>query len=99
MIDATGDSMYPTISPGDHIVIEAVEDPKTIQLGRAYVVVAKEGCVIKRVHSNESPKKFTLKSDNTMYEPYEINKDDVISIWLVRNYLVRTNLAPRSTGN
>jgi len=28
MIDAIRDSMYPTISPGDHIVIEQVEDPK-----------------------------------------------------------------------
>lgn len=96
MIDATGDSMYPTISPGDHIVIEPVEDPKILQYGRAYVIVAKDGCVIKRVHSHESPKKIILKSDNQTYEPYEIDKNDIISIWLVRNYLLRTNLAPRS---
>lgn len=96
VIDAMEDSMYPTISPGDYIVIEKIEDKKTIQYGRPYVVVGKEGPVIKRVHSNESQKKYTLKSDNTMYEPYEINKNDVISIWLVRNYLLRTNLAPRS---
>ncbi|MBA3707071.1 MAG: LexA family transcriptional regulator [Bacteroidetes bacterium] len=96
MIDAIGDSMYPTISPGDHIVIEHIEDPKTLQYGRAYVLVAKEGCVIKRIHSHESPKKFMLKSDNLTYEPYEISKDDIISIWLVKNYLLRTNLAPKN---
>lgn len=96
MIDATGDSMYPTISPGDHIVIEQVHDPKIVRYGRAYVLVAKDGCVIKRIHSHASPKKFMLKSDNLTYEPYEIDKRDIISIWLVRNYLLRTNLAPRS---
>lgn len=96
MIDATGDSMYPTISPGDHIVIEQVENLKMIQFGRAYVLVAKDGCVIKRIHSHDSPKKYILKSDNLTYEPYEIDKNEIISVWLVKNYLLRTNLAPRS---
>ncbi len=96
IIDATGDSMYPAISLGDHIVIEQVEDLKNLHYGRAYILVAKEGCVIKRIHSHESPKKFTLKSDNLTYEPYEISKDDIISIWLVKNYLLKTNLAPKN---
>lgn len=96
MIDATGDSMLPTISPGDHIVIEQTENLKTIQYGRAYVLVTKEGCVIKRIHSHTNQKKFILKSDNITYEPYEIDKQDIISVWLVRNYLLRTNLAQRN---
>lgn len=95
MINATEDSMFPTISPGDHIVIEQVEDMKTIKYGRTYILVAKDGCVIKRIHSHTSSKKFLLKSDNVTYEPYEIDKQDIISIWLVRNYLLRTTLTSR----
>jgi transcriptional regulator with XRE-family HTH domain len=86
MIDANGDSMFPTILHGDHIIIEEVEDKKLLKYGRAYVINAKDGCVIKRIHSNESQKKFTLKSDNSIYEPYEIDKKEILSIWLVKDY-------------
>ncbi|MBI4946244.1 MAG: hypothetical protein HY840_07565 [Bacteroidetes bacterium] len=40
-------------------------------------------------------KKYILKSDNTTYEPYEINKDDILSMWLVRDYKI-TSLFPRN---
>ena len=68
---------------GDHLVIEQVEDIKTVQYGRTYVLVAKDGCVFKRINSQQNQKKFTLKSDNIIYERYEINKEDIISIWLI----------------
>ena len=95
MIDAKGDSMFPTILPGDHLIIEEVVDVKILRYGRPHVIIAKEGIVIKRIHSHPSnKKKYILKSDNTIYEPYEINKDDILSIWLVRDYKI-TNLFPR----
>lgn len=95
MIDAVGDSMLPTIAPGDHLIIEQATDPKRIKFGRAHVIVAKDGLVIKRLYTHDNPKKFLLKSDNMTYEPYEILKDDVISLWLVRDYLL-THLTPRN---
>jgi len=88
MISVTGDSMFPTITPGDLVIIEQVEDLKSIKYGRIYVIVAKDGCVIKRIHSHESPKKITLKSDNSTYEPYEIDKKEILSVWLVKDYLL-----------
>ena len=91
MIDADGDSMSPTILHGDHIVIEPIEDSKNLKYGRIYVIVAKDGRVIKRIHSNENQKKFTLKSDNPTYEPYGVDKKDILSIWLVKDYKL-TNL-------
>jgi transcriptional regulator with XRE-family HTH domain len=91
MIDAKGDSMFPTIIHGDHILIEPMEDVKSIKYGRIYVVVAKDGCVIKRIHSNDNQKKLTLKSDNSIYEPYEIDKKDIVSVWTVKDYKL-TNL-------
>ena len=92
MIDATGDSMFPTIVHGDHIIVEEVEEIKTLKYGKPYVIVAKEGCVIKRIHSHENQKQFILKSDNPTYEPYDIDKKEIISIWLVKNYKL-SNLA------
>ncbi len=70
MFDAKGYSMFPTISHGDHLVIEQVIDVKILRYGRPHVVVAKDGVVIKRIHSHPSNKKYILKSDNSIYEPY-----------------------------
>jgi len=89
MIDAKGDSMFPTILHGDHLIIEEVIDEKILRYGRPHVIIAKDGIVIKRIHSHPSnKKKYILKSDNTTYEPYEINKDDILSMWLVRDYKI-----------
>lgn len=84
MINATGDSMLPTINPGDSIVIEEVKERSSIKYGKPYVVVSSDGLVIKRIHSSQDDKKVILKSDNTIYEPYEILKKDILSIWLLR---------------
>jgi phage repressor protein C with HTH and peptisase S24 domain len=92
MINATGDSMFPTIVHGDHIIVEEIADIKSLKYGKPYVIVAKEGCVIKRIHSHENQKKFLLKSDNPTYEPYDIDKREIISVWLVQNYKL-SNLA------
>lgn len=95
MINAAGDSMFPTIAPGDQIVIEKVTDTASLKFGKVYVVVANEGCVIKRIHSHDNPKKFTLKSDNLIYEPYEVDKAEIVSIWLLKGCFM-TSLAPRN---
>lgn len=94
MIDASGDSMEPTIRHGDHLVIEQVVDEKILRYGRPHVVVAKDGIVVKRVYQKGS-RKFNLVSDNATYEPYDIHKDDVISMWLVRDYRI-TSLFPKT---
>ncbi|MFY9310069.1 MAG: LexA family transcriptional regulator [Bacteroidia bacterium] len=97
MIDAIGDSMAPTISHGDYIVVESVSDLKAIQFGRAFIIVTKKECIVKRLYSHKNVKKFVLKSDNQMYEPYEINRNDIIALWLVKDYLLRTNLSLRNS--
>ena len=86
MIDATGDSMFPVIIQGDYIIVEPIEDIKNVKFGSIYIVVTNDGFVIKRIQSNQSKKHFTLKSDNIIYEPYEIDKKNIISLWLVTDY-------------
>lgn len=86
MIDATGDSMFPVIIHGDYIIVEPIEDVKKVKFGSVYIVVTNDGFVIKRIHSNQSKKHFTLKSDNIIYEPYEIDKKNIISLWLVTDF-------------
>jgi transcriptional regulator with XRE-family HTH domain len=92
MINAKGDSMFPLIIHGDHIMVEPIKDINKIKFGSIYVVVTKDGeCIIKRVHNHPSKKKFILKSDNAVYEPFDMDRKDILSIWLVKDYKL-TNL-------
>lgn len=95
IIHATTDCMYPTIQPGDRLVIEQVtRRGQGIKYGMVYVVVTKAGAFIGRIHSHNNRKKLVLKSDNPLYEPYEMAREDVKAFWPVKNYLL-TNLTPR----
>src|SRR6185437_3858275 len=73
-----GDSMLPTTS-GSVIVGEKVDDIEEIKSNQTYIVVSRnEGIVYKRVmKNNKSKNKLTLVSDNTSYQPYNVNSDDV----------------------
>lgn len=93
MIDAVGDSMFPIIQHGDKIIVDQVMNLEEIKYGCIYLIVAKDGRVIKRIYtSSDNRKKVVLKSDNPIYEAYTIDKQDIISTWLVKDYIIRTNL-------
>ncbi len=77
-----GDSMMPTPS-GSVIVGEKVESLDDVKNNNAYIVLSKsEGVVYKRVlKSNRSKSKLTLLSDNPVYQPYQVNTEDVLEFW------------------
>ncbi len=80
-----GDSMLPTPS-GSIIVGEKVESLDDTKNGQAYIVVSKnEGIVYKRIQKNNKAKnKITLESDNPNYQPYQINAEDIVELWLAQ---------------
>ena len=77
-----GDSMLPTPS-GSVIVGEKVDNLKEVKNSNTYIVVSNaDGVVYKRVISNEDTKnKLTLLSDNPLYEPYQVNTQDIVELW------------------
>jgi transcriptional regulator with XRE-family HTH domain len=89
-----GDSMLPTPS-GSVIVGEKVEDPESVRNNQAYIVVSRnEGIVYKRVvRNNRSKTKVTLVSDNPVYEPYQLNLEDVMELWQAQ--VVITKVSPQ----
>ena len=80
-----GDSMLPTPS-GSIIVGEKVESLDDVKNGQAFIVVSKnEGIVYKRIQkNNRSKNKITLESDNPNYQPYQINSEDIVELWLAQ---------------
>jgi transcriptional regulator with XRE-family HTH domain len=83
-----GDSMLP-ISPGSIIIAEYLENWADIKPGETYIVISRnDGVVYKRIGNKfKSSKKLKLISDNPVYEPYEINSDDILEIWKSKAYI------------
>jgi transcriptional regulator with XRE-family HTH domain len=83
-----GDSMLPLVS-GTIIIGEYVENWADVKGGETYVIISKsDGVVYKRVGSKfRENKKLKLISDNPVYEPYEINAEDVLEIWKAKGYI------------
>jgi transcriptional regulator with XRE-family HTH domain len=94
--EIVGDSMLPTPS-GSVIVGEKVEDLEEVKSNQTYVVVSRnEGIVYKRVlKNNKSKSKLTMVSDNTSYQPYNMNTDDVIEVWRAQMIISKANTQQR----
>ncbi len=82
-----GDSMLP-VQPGSIIFGEYVEDPASVKNGKLYIIVtADEGIVFKRVFNfADDDGKLLLVSDNRTYQPYSVNTNDVLEIWMAKAF-------------
>ena len=95
MIHVEGDSMTPTISNGDLILLKK-QDAPSIHWGNVYVVDTLDGLAVKRIFQHTKHKsKYILVSDNEVYPPYEVALNDIKAIWRVTGYLSK-NLSPKS---
>jgi phage repressor protein C with HTH and peptisase S24 domain len=94
--EIVGDSMLPTPS-GSIIVGEKVENTEQLKASNTYIVVSRqEGIVYKRIMKNARAKqKLTLMSDNPVYQPYQIDANDVLEIWQAQMVITRANQQQR----
>ena len=94
--EIVGDSMLPTAS-GSVIVGEKVDDLEEVKSNQTYIVVSRnEGIVYKRVMKNNKARtKLTLVSDNTAYQPYNVNTDDVLEVWRAQMIISKANTQQR----
>lgn len=83
-----GDSMLPLPS-GSIIIGQYVENWKNLKDDRTYVLVTNtEGIVYKRVYSSiKENETLRLVSDNKVYEPYEVNINEINEIWEAKAYI------------
>jgi len=91
-----GDSMLPTQS-GSVIVGEKLEDIDSVKNSNTYIVISKhEGIVYKRVlKNNRTRNKVTLVSDNPVYEPYQVNTEDILEVWQAQMIIAKANVQQR----
>ncbi len=76
-----GDSM-PPLKDGSFVVAKYIESVDELKDGRTYVLLTKsEGIVYKRLYRNAKTFTIELHSDNKSYQPYTVNKKDILEIW------------------
>lgn len=77
---------------GDWVVAERILEKKSIRDGRVYVIIHKDGVLIKRVlDRSQNENKLILKSDNLSgnYPAMVIDPTDVLELWYVVGYFSR----------
>jgi transcriptional regulator with XRE-family HTH domain len=89
-------SMLPTPS-GSIIIGEMTENLDDVKTNQTYIIISRnEGIVYKRVIKNGKSKgKLTLVSDNTAYQPYTVNANDILEIWKANMVISKANVQPR----
>lgn len=82
----TGDSMEPAIANGGFIALREVQS-STLFWGQIYVVILEDYRMVKIVRRHNDPGKIILHSVNPEYDDIEINRDEVIGLYLVEAIL------------
>jgi len=90
-----GDSMLPLPS-GTIIIGEYLENWADVKQGETYVIISRnDGVVYKRAGNKfRDNKKLKLVSDNPVYEPYDINGEDILEIWKAKAFISTQLPAP-----
>lgn len=94
--EIVGDSMLPTPS-GSVIVGEKVENFEDVKNNNAYIVVSRNnGIVYKRINrNNRSKNNITLVSDNPIYDPYQVEKEDILELWKAQMIITKATVQNR----
>jgi SOS-response transcriptional repressor LexA len=83
LIRVKGDSMAPKYNGGDLLACKSVPEVY-FQWGRVYVLCSKsQGIMVKRVLPSENEASIKCVSDNPKYPPFDMPKDDLLSVALV----------------
>jgi transcriptional regulator with XRE-family HTH domain len=78
---ADGESMQPTIAPGDLLVCRLLEDAQMLRQNTVCVVCTPSGTVVKRV--SHRPTGLHLACDNTAHPPSLVPYSEVQQLWEV----------------
>jgi transcriptional regulator with XRE-family HTH domain len=85
----SGHDMEPEYQAGDIALVKEIKNFDLVNLGEVHLVVTSEFSALKMLSKASTPDKWLLKSTNPRYEDWEIKKDLVLELYVVRGTLKR----------
>ena len=85
IFEIEGDSMEPTLYDGDFVACRRREEGLSqLTRGQLAVVITTSGIICKRFYlSDKSEFDYIMDSDNPVYKPEILRKDEVLEVWMV----------------
>ncbi len=83
IVRAKGNSMCSTICDKDFVGIRAVKNKSNIEYGNPYGIITEDLAVFKRIRLGSSDDKVKPVSENPEYDPFEIEKNDIVHLFAV----------------
>lgn len=98
MFQLDGDSMLP-IPDKAYVIGEFLRDWNEIKDGHAYILLTKDDGIVFKVAYNQIRKKknLLLRSLNPLYQPYEMDIQNIVEVWRFVNY--SSSELPEETPN
>ncbi len=98
--DISGDSMEPTLYSGDKVVCSLLSQENWISKlkdGYVYIIVTQDSVYVKRVKNHLSKSaQLELISDNTYYQPFMVDGEEIQEIWNVEVTISAFNPSPNN---
>ncbi len=92
LVRVSGESMMPRISNGAYIAIREINDMSIIFWGSIYLVELEDYRMVKYLRRHDDPSKVILHSENPNFDDIEVNRADIIKLFLVENIINFDNL-------
>lgn len=81
MIEVYGDSMIPSIYPGDIIACSVIYESRFIHWNKPHLIATREqGMIVKRLRKSTESNCLLAVSDNEEYDPFDIPKDEITGL-------------------
>ena len=91
-VNIYGDSMYPIYKNGEIIVLKEWRE-SFIDDGYCYLIITRNGNrMVKYLRRSEDESKVLCMSENPKYDPFEILKEDILRLYIVKGSLRKDTL-------
>ena len=85
LFEVDGDSMSPTIFPGDILICQLHHNLDNVLDGSAVVIITVDGVLVKRLRKTESSDYLLMENDNQSHEQSDkVSKDDIKKLLIIR---------------
>lgn len=91
-VNIYGDSMYPIYKNGEIIVLKEWRE-SFIDYGYCYLIITRNGNrMVKYLRRSDDESKVLCMSENPKYDPFEILKEDILRLYIVKGSLRKDTL-------